>query len=167
MIKYIIKILRGFPEKITSTAATPAGEHLFEVRPDDERKPLPEEQAMAFHRATAQLLFVSGRARPDIKTAVSFLTTRVKSPDEDDWGKLKRVLKYLRGTLHMKLCLTVDNLNTLRWWVDASYGVHWDSKGHTGQQDSGRRVLSSEVVMLTKSDASYSTSSGGGSPPPT
>ena len=32
----------------------------------------------------------------------------------------------------MKLNLAVDNLTTLRWWVDASYGVHWDSKGHTG-----------------------------------
>ena len=58
--------------------------------------------------------------------------TRVEAPDEDDWGKLKRVLKYLWGTRHMKLTLTVDNLHTLRWWVDAAYGVHWDSKGHTG-----------------------------------
>ena len=24
-----------------------------------------------------------------------------------------------------------DNLNTLSWWVDASYGVHMDMKGHT------------------------------------
>ena len=32
----------------------------------------------------------------------------------------------------MKLNLTADCLTTLKWWVDASYGVHWDSKGHTG-----------------------------------
>ena len=32
----------------------------------------------------------------------------------------------------MKLCLTVDNLHTLTWWVDASYAVHWDSRIHTG-----------------------------------
>jgi len=93
---------------------------------------IPEEQVRIFHHTVAQLLFLSGRARPDIKTAVAFLTTRVKEPDEDDWGKLKRVLKYLKGTRHMKLRLTVDNMHTLRWWVDASYGVHWDCKGHTG-----------------------------------
>jgi len=69
---------------------------------------------------------------PDIKTLVAFLTTRVKAPDENDWGKMKRCLKYLWGTRHLKLCLTVDNLHTLHWWVDTSYGVHWDSKGHTG-----------------------------------
>ena len=32
----------------------------------------------------------------------------------------------------MKLRLSVDNMNFLRWWVDASYGVHWDCRGHTG-----------------------------------
>ena len=27
--------------------------------------------------------------------------------------------------------LSADNLTNLMWWVDGSYGVHWDSKGHT------------------------------------
>jgi hypothetical protein len=26
----------------------------------------------------------------------------------------------------------VDNMTTIRWWVDASYGTHSDCKGHTG-----------------------------------
>ena len=34
--------------------------------------------------------------------------------------------------MHMKLFLSVDNLQTLTWWVDASYAVHWDSIIHTG-----------------------------------
>ena len=72
------------------------------------------------------------RARPDIQTPIAFLTKRVRAPDEDDWGKLKRVLQYLKGTMYLKLTLTVDSLNTIRWWVDASYGVHADLKGHTG-----------------------------------
>ena len=32
----------------------------------------------------------------------------------------------------MKLTLTVDNISFIKWWVDASYSVHWDCKGHTG-----------------------------------
>ena len=55
------------------------------------------------------------RARPDIQTAVLFLTKRVREPDEHDWDKLKRVLKYLKGTMYMKLTLSVDNLNTISW----------------------------------------------------
>ena len=49
--------------------------------------------AAAFLHTVAQLLFMRSRARRDIQTAVAFLTTRVKGPDEDDWGKVKRVLK--------------------------------------------------------------------------
>ena len=39
---------------------------------------------------------------------------------------------YLKGTLLMKLNITVDSLSTIRWYVDASYGVPSDCKGHTG-----------------------------------
>jgi RNAse (barnase) inhibitor barstar len=50
---------------------------------------LNKEQAMQFHHTVAQTLFVSTCVRRDIQTVVAFLTTRVKRPDEDDWGKLK------------------------------------------------------------------------------
>ena len=107
MIKYLKKIFVAFPEKITTTAETPAAEHLFKVAEGDDHttKILPEEQAQAFHHTVAQLLFLCMRARPDIQTAVSFLTKRVREPDEHDWGKLKRVLNrnpaklVLAGTL--------------------------------------------------------------------
>ena len=72
------------------------------------------------------------RASAYLDGLVSFLTKCVRSPDEDDWGKLRRGLMYLKGTLHMKLNITVDSLSTIRWYVDASYGVHSDCKDHTG-----------------------------------
>jgi hypothetical protein len=80
----------------------------------------------------AQLLFASARSRKDIQTAVSFLTTRVKQPDEDDWGKLKRLLSYIRGTVYMPLILKADSLSIIKWWVDASCATHGDCRGHTG-----------------------------------
>jgi hypothetical protein len=118
MIKYVKKIIHGFREVIEKTSASPASDHLFQVRDEAEAKLLPEEQADAFHTTVAQLLFLPARARRDIQTAVAFLTTRVKQPDEDDWGKLKRVLKYLNGTRHMKLTLSADKLLVVKWWVD-------------------------------------------------
>ena len=60
------------------------------------------------------------------------MSKKKNPPDEDDWGKLKRVPKYLYGTKHLKLCLTADNLENITWWVDASYAVHWDSRSHAG-----------------------------------
>ena len=93
---------------------------------------LPEVQAMAFHRTMAQRLFLSAMVLRDIQPATAFLTTRVRSPDEDDWGKVKWVLRYLKGTLHMPLILSADSLTLSRWWVDAAYAVHNNCWGHTG-----------------------------------
>jgi hypothetical protein len=63
--------------------ATPAENHLFAVNEVDPVK-LGNEGATKFHYIVAQLLFLCKRARPDIQTSVSFLCTRVKSPDEYD-----------------------------------------------------------------------------------
>ena len=59
-----------------------------------------------------------------METLVSFLATRVKEPDVDDWGKLKHGLMYLKGTLYLKRYLTADLLSNIVWWVDGSFGVH-------------------------------------------
>ena len=107
--------------------ATPVGDRLFQVRPPTEATFLSEEQAWAFHHMMAQLLFLS-RIRQDIQTMVAFLTTRVKRPDNDDWGKLRRVLKYL----HSSHYLFAESLSNIVWYVDASHQLHDNCKGHTG-----------------------------------
>ena len=110
---------------ITRKSATPAADHLFRVRDADEAKYLPEEEAIAFHHTNAQLIFLSSRARRDIQTAVSFLTTRFKKHDKDYWGKLKRALKYLNGTRRLKLTLTIESMGVIKWFIDGSHNTHW------------------------------------------
>jgi hypothetical protein len=131
MIPYIGKILAAFPEKITGVSSSPAADHLFQIRPSIETQFLPEDQPRAFNHTTAQLLFLS-RVCQDIQTTVAFLTTRVKQPDEDGWGKLKPVLKYLHCTYSLPLTLFADSLTSIVWYVDASHQTHDDCKGHTG-----------------------------------
>ena len=117
---------------ITRKSATPAADHLLSVRDADKAKYLPEEKAIAFHHTTAQLMFLSSRARRDIQTAVSFLTTRVKKPEEYDWGKLKIALKYLNDMRRLKLTLTIESMGVIKWFIDGSHNTHWDCKGHVG-----------------------------------
>ncbi len=124
MIAYIKNVIAEFPEIISGKSPMPAADHLFQIRDEKDAKPLEEERALAFHHTIAQLLFMAIRARRDIQTAVAFLTTQVKSPDKDDWGKLKRVLKYLNDIKYLKLNLSVDSLGVLKWFVDGSYNVH-------------------------------------------
>ncbi len=132
MFKYLDDVISDFPEAITGRVETPAADYLFDVREKNKARKPEEERVLAFHHAVAQLLFMLTRARRDNQTAVAFLTTRVKHPDEDYWGKLKQVLKYLNGTRYLKLKLSVDSLVMLKWYVDRLHNVHWDSKGHGG-----------------------------------
>jgi hypothetical protein len=132
MITYLKNAIPGFPEMITGKGVTPAADYLFTIQDKKETRPLEQERRTAFHHTVAQLLFMSTRSSWDIQTAVAFLTTRVKAPDEDDWGKLKRVLKYLNGTKHLKPTLSVEDLGLLKWYMDGSHNVHWDCKGHGG-----------------------------------
>jgi hypothetical protein len=62
---------------------------------------------------------------------VAFLTTRVRTPDEDDWLKLKRLLRYIRITIYMPLIFRADSLNVIKWWVDALFSTHDNWRGHT------------------------------------
>ena len=92
---YVQEMLEDFhtldPNKTISR--TPAADHIFQVR-DDQPK-LDEQKAQTFHTFTAKSLFATKRARPDIHTSVAFLTTRVIFPNEDDWNKLLRIMRYL------------------------------------------------------------------------
>lgn len=92
-----------------------------------------------FHHYTAKLLFLAKRVWPDVLTAVAYLTTRVKGPNQDDYKKLARVMKYLRGTIDMILTLEADSLNIIKWWVDASFAVHSNFRSHTGMAMSLRQ----------------------------
>ena len=72
------------------------------------------------------------RARPDIATAVEFLTTRVKASDEDDWKKLTCMIRYLHGSIELPLILRADSVPIPKWWVDGSHATHPNMRGHSG-----------------------------------
>ena len=114
MKKYITDMLADLPKDMDGVSATPAAKHLFEIN-DENPKYLDNERKQIFHHNVAKLLFLSKRARPDIQTAVAFLCTRVQQPDMDDWKKLSRVMKYLRGTSELELTLEADNMNVIKW----------------------------------------------------
>jgi len=131
MIEYVDSMLESLPNDMNGIAATPAGDHLFEVNNDNPTK-LDEKTAQLFHHLVAKALFLCKRACPDLQTAVAFLSTRVKEPDTDDYKKLKRMMEHLRGTRELYLTLEAEDLHVIKWWIDASFAVHPDMKSHTG-----------------------------------
>ena len=85
----------------------PAGNHIFEI--DSNGIKLKPEQKYLFHEFVAKLLFLRKRARPDLQTANSLLSTRVREPDTEDYKKLIRLMKYLKSTKDIPLTLEADN----------------------------------------------------------
>jgi hypothetical protein len=125
MINYVENMIRDFPEKLKSTdiAKMPAGDGLFN---QGQGGKLPMEHAEAYHTMVAKGLFLCKCARPDIQPTIAVLCTRDKDPNEADWGKLVRMMKYLNGTKKKILTLSAGNLRCIKWYVDASFAVHPD-----------------------------------------
>jgi hypothetical protein len=133
MFDYVNEILTAFdkaePEG-AGTKSSAAPENLFKVDEDCEK--LQPNKAVEFHNLVAKTLYATKRARPDTCTAIAFLTTRVRAPDKDDWTKLVHLMKYIRGTRTMPLILSANGSGILKWWVDASFAVHPNMRGHSG-----------------------------------
>jgi hypothetical protein len=129
MVDYIESMVANFPdEHLQGKVASPWSESLFKVQDDS---PLLEpKMAEMFHTVTTQGLFACKRARPDISPAIAYLTTRVRSPNQDDWSKLARMMKYLKQTAKDCLTLRADGSGTMKWHVDAAFAVHKDFRSH-------------------------------------
>jgi Reverse transcriptase (RNA-dependent DNA polymerase) len=152
MVDYVDNMIQDFPEEVT-TSNYPWNENLFKVDPSE--KQLPKEQRELFHTFVAKALFLCKRARPDIQPAIAFLTTRVKSPDRQDWAKLLKVMGYLKKTRQDVMVLHADESGEIIWHVDAAFAVHNDKKSHTGATMSlgggGIMSLSTKQKVNTRS----------------
>ena len=114
--------------KASKNCAAP--KDLFTI--DVKSKKLDRKKAEAFHSLVAKVLFASKRARPDVGTAISFLTTRVQEPTEQDWSKMVHMFLYIKETKELPLILGANGSGMLKWWIDGSHGVHPNGRGHTG-----------------------------------
>ena len=133
MFDYIDEILTAFDKaepKGSGTKTSAAPKNLFVINEDCEK--LHPNKAVEFHNLVAKTLYATKRARPDTCTSIAFLTTRVREPDKDDWTKLVHLMKYIRGTRTLPLILSADGSGILKWWVDASFAVHPNMRGHSG-----------------------------------
>ena len=128
MDKFIKELLEK--AKIHGNANTPAGENLFDVRENLEI--LGSDEHEECHSLVASLLYLSKRTRPDILTAVGFLTRRVNKFNDNDKKKLHRVFKYLNWTKDLEFTLCFNREFQVISSVDAAYGVTHDFKSMSG-----------------------------------
>ena len=124
LIDYTGKIHRSSPWNIVSSVSSSSGEHLFKF--------IDEKAGSKFspHNSTSTIHVQLGTQWYSSSGSISHIKSQ---PAWWEWmGEVERVLKSLNGTRHMKLKLKLENMSLIRGWVNASYNLHWDSRGHNG-----------------------------------
>jgi hypothetical protein len=130
MIEELEEALAPYSENLDRNYPHPAAKWLFTVKTDTEK--LDDAKADIFTKFVAKLIWVMKRARPDVEPTVSFLSTRVKAPDKDDWHKFKRLMCWIKKTKTDVRIIGADDLLKMIVMIDSAHAVHDDMRGHTG-----------------------------------
>ena len=136
MSDYVAKMLGDFEATFLNGATLtvvrcPWTEQMYEV--DTGSKRLSSDRKENFHTFVARGLYLCTHGRPDIIPIVMFLCTRVQSPTEQDYGKLLRMMRFLKATVKDVLTLTADQVQLVLYsYWDAAFGVQPDMKSQTG-----------------------------------
>lgn len=83
-----------------------------------------------YRPAIGSLLFIAITTRPDIAFAVNLLSRYCENPGIRHWGAIKRIFRYLRGTVEMKLTYGGDDLH-LTGYTDADWAGDLDQRKST------------------------------------
>lgn len=71
------------------------------------------------------LMYLMLCTRPDISSSVNIISRYINKNNEEVWRNLKRILRYLKGTINLKLTYTKSNyINILKGYVDSDWGGH-------------------------------------------
>jgi hypothetical protein len=99
----------------------------------DPYKKLSAEMATEYHSHIMRIQYLTKHVRYDTVFPVSILNKRVKDPTVKDWNDLKKLMGYIKGSRNLKLVLKPGKeLSTITGYIDASFAVHPDMKGHAG-----------------------------------
>ena len=142
---------------IKSKAPLPGAHDLSEV--DETMDRLSMKKSEIFHHVITKLMVVRKRSRLDTEPTISFLCTIVTRSTEENWLELKMLLSYLKHTLDMPRIIRADTLSIVQSWVDATYAVHPDMRGHTGRQTSFGHGLTHTECSKQKINTKSSTES--------
>jgi hypothetical protein len=130
--KYIEKIIEEFGLSDGKTSAFPLDPGYGKNEADTQ--PLPDNKN--YQRLIGSLLYLSVNSRPDISASVSILAQKVCGPTKQDWEELKRILRYLKGTVNLKLKLSDlkgKDHEEICGWADANWAEnHRDKKSNSG-----------------------------------
>ena len=105
---HVYEALEYFGGTLKGNVVNPETSQLFTIT--IESKELGDEIKDRYHLITANILWIMNRSCPDLETSVSFICTRMKLPTNEDWGKIRRFLKYLKAIKNDKRIMESGDL---------------------------------------------------------
>ena len=133
MLDYIDEIINTFDKfyptgRVNKSSAAPA--IIFKVNKYCNK--INAKRSVELNHMVARKFFATKWTRPDTCTTISFLATRVRETNNDDWAKLVRIMKCIIGTRNLPLILSANGSGILKWWIYGSFAVHPNIRRHTG-----------------------------------
>lgn len=160
---YLKKVIEKFGMKNCKESSVPA-----EVRSGLSNKMSPnskEEQeemsTVPYRQAVGSLMYAAVVSRPDITYAVSNVSRFLDKPGKEHWMAVKKILRYIRGTLEYGLLYKADN-EYLRGYTDSDYAGCVDTRRSTSgfifiKSGAGVSWMSQRqrIVALSTTEAEY------------
>lgn len=106
-------------------------------------------------------MYAMSTTRPDLSAAINFFSRYQNCQTEALWNGVKRVLRYIKGTLDLGLCFRRNSEQALICYVDANHGSESDRKSTSGffMKVYGNTVLwatrRQTIVALSSTEAEY------------
>ncbi|UYV76289.1 hypothetical protein LAZ67_13003275 [Cordylochernes scorpioides] len=85
-----------------------------------------------YQEALGMLMFLAVNTRPDITYNTSKLSQYSRQPKQMHWTAIKRVMRYLRGTIDLGVKFERGKTGILKSYTDASWSTTHDGKSYCG-----------------------------------
>lgn len=157
---YLDKILLDHKMVDANAVATPMETSLrLTVAEKDHQSP--PSFVKQYQSAVGSLMYAMLGTRPDIAFAVSVVSRYASNPTETHWKAVKRIFRYLRGTVNLRLTFRGD-LTALTGYSDADWAGDHDTRrstsGYVFNVGSGAISWSSKrqaTVALSSTESEY------------
>ena len=120
--KNVKEVLERFGMEDCKSIGTPLDTKVKLVKISDEEydKDAPRMASVPYKSAVGSLMYAMVATRADLAFAISTVSQHMARPGWSHWMAIKRILRYLKGTLHLKLQLGGQNIK-LTGYCDADW----------------------------------------------
>lgn len=155
--RYIEKVIKDFGQEHAKVSFYPIDPGYYKL------EGLSLSNNSEYRSIIGSLLYLANHSRPDIAASVTILSRHVQKPRDVDLINAKNIIRYLKGTKHLKLCLNSSiSFKSLTAFVDADFAEDkTDRKSTTGYMvflNGGLisyRSRKQSIVALSTAEAEY------------